>query len=207
MSPSEVRALRRAAALLLAASMLRWGWSFRKVPEAGPGPEVLSALLDTSRQELEEERLRARPLGVGEKLDPNGASESQLDRLPGVGPAVARAIVEHRTSAGQFQVPDDLLRVRGIGPATLKRIRPHLSIQGAALRGAREVGNRAARVNVNRAGEADLQRLPGIGPALAGRILAERKKRPFRSVKDLERVRGIGPATAARLRGRVVFDG
>ena len=69
------------------------------------------------------------------------------------------------------------------------------------------MGDGAARVNVNRAGEADLQRLPGIGPALAGRILEERKKRPFRSVKDLERVRGIGPATAARLRGRVVFDG
>lgn len=187
--------------------MLRWGWSLRPAPAGRPGPEVLSALLDTSRQELEDERLRAQPLDGDEKLDPNSASDSQLDRLPGVGPVVARAIVENRTSEGPFRAPQDLLRVRGIGPATLKRIRPHLTIRDAALPGAPEAGEGAVRVNVNRAGEADLQRLPGIGPALAGRILEERRRRPFRSVKDLERVRGIGPATAARLRGRVVFDG
>lgn len=47
------------------------------------------------------------------------------------------------------------------------------------------------RVSLNHATTADLEGLPGIGPALAARIVAGR---PFRSLADLDRVRGIGPA-------------
>lgn len=53
------------------------------------------------------------------------------------------------------------------------------------------------RVSLNLADAADLERLPGIGPALAARIVAGR---PFRGVDELEAVRGIGPATMDRLR-------
>ena len=56
------------------------------------------------------------------------------------------------------------------------------------------------RVSVNRASLAELESLPGIGPALAARIVAGR---PYAEVDELDRVRGIGPATLARLRGRV----
>lgn len=54
-----------------------------------------------------------------------------------------------------------------------------------------------ARVSINDADEWTLQRLPGVGPALAGRIIAGR---PFHSVDDLLDVSGIGPATLERLR-------
>lgn len=55
-------------------------------------------------------------------------------------------------------------------------------------------GGAAARVNLNSATEADLDALPGIGPALAQRIIAFRVERGgFRSVKDLAKVSGIGP--------------
>lgn len=54
-----------------------------------------------------------------------------------------------------------------------------------------------ARVSLNRADAETLQVLPGIGPALAARIVAGR---PFRRVDDLEGVSGIGPATMERLR-------
>jgi hypothetical protein len=51
----------------------------------------------------------------------------------------------------------------------------------------------------------ELQGLPGIGPVLAQRILAERVRGPFQSLEDLaERVRGIGPRTVERLRPWVV---
>jgi competence protein ComEA len=47
-------------------------------------------------------------------------------RLPGVGPVLAQRILEDRAQAGRYRGPDDLLRVPGIGPAKLARLRPHL---------------------------------------------------------------------------------
>ncbi len=49
-------------------------------------------------------------------IDLNAASITQLETLPGVGPATAQAIVDYRTQHGRFQTVDDLLNVRGIGP-------------------------------------------------------------------------------------------
>jgi|GEM_PF-887840 len=61
------------------------------------------------------------------------------------------------------------------------------------------------RLDLNQANAIELQGLPGIGPVLAQRILAERVRGPFQSLEDLaERVRGIGPRTAERLRPWVV---
>ena len=58
----------------------------------------------------------------GGPVDVNRASVSQLDRLPEVGPAMAREIVRGRP----FKSYEDLLRVRGIGPKTLEKIRPFI---------------------------------------------------------------------------------
>ena len=56
-------------------------------------------------------------------IDINRANADELDRLPGIGPKTAKAIIEHRTRNGPFASIDDLLAVRGIGPATLAEIR------------------------------------------------------------------------------------
>jgi competence protein ComEA len=56
-------------------------------------------------------------------------------------------------------------------------------------------------VDPNTAPPVVLAALPHLGPAMVGRIVAEREKAPFRSLEDLDiRVRGIGPATATALR-------
>lgn len=68
--------------------------------------------------------------------------------------------------------------------------------------------DRFHRVDVDRAPAAELQRLPGIGPALAARIVAYRDSAgPFGSLARLQRVRGIGPATLKRLDTLVTFTG
>ena len=57
-------------------------------------------------------------------------------------------------------------------------------------------------VNVNTADAEALDALPGIGPVLAERIVADRAAHgPFASLEDLERVPGIGPSLVARLAG------
>ncbi|MGW8267064.1 MAG: ComEA family DNA-binding protein, partial [Longimicrobiales bacterium] len=57
------------------------------------------------------------------------------------------------------------------------------------------------RLDLNRAGLEELQGLPGIGPALAARILESRSREgPFGTAEDLLRVPGIGPAKLALLR-------
>ena len=61
-------------------------------------------------------------------VDLNRATVVELDQLPGVGPSTARAIVDHRTRNGPFASVDDLLAVRGIGPAKLAELKPFVRV-------------------------------------------------------------------------------
>lgn len=63
-------------------------------------------------------------------------------------------------------------------------------------------------VDLDRADSAMLERLPRIGPALAARIVADRRiNGDFGSLEALQRVRGIGPKLAQLLRAHVTFSG
>lgn len=62
------------------------------------------------------------------------------------------------------------------------------------------------RVRINSASAGELQQLPGIGPALAQRIVETRNRGRFASVEDLLRVPGIGKAKLAKLRNYVEVD-
>jgi competence protein ComEA len=55
------------------------------------------------------------------RMNINAATVRQLTLLPGIGPTLARRIVEFRRTKGKFQSPRDLLGVRGIGPKTLAK--------------------------------------------------------------------------------------
>lgn len=57
----------------------------------------------------------------------NSASASELQQLPGIGPALAKRIVETR-SGGRFNSADDLLRVPGIGKAKLAKLRDYVEV-------------------------------------------------------------------------------
>ena len=62
------------------------------------------------------------------------------------------------------------------------------------------------RININTASAAELERLPGIGPALARRIIQFRSYHgPFHSLQDLQAVKGIGPKKAAQIAPYITF--
>lgn len=60
------------------------------------------------------------------QVDINTATQSELESLPGIGPSKARAILEYRQQHGPFQSVDELVKVKGIGPATVERLRPDI---------------------------------------------------------------------------------
>lgn len=197
-------------------------------PDLAGGDPVRQAA--RSRQAEE----RARPLAPGERVDVDRATAEDLARLPRVGPSLARRIVEERDAHGPFRSLAGLARVAGVGPRLLGALEGHVLFGGAipapavgagigepgpAVPGIGGVAPLASvapsrlvalacpeRVAVNRATAAQLTCLPGIGPALAARVVAERTAHGnFSSVADLSRVRGLGAKRRERLEGRVII--
>lgn len=179
---------------------------------------TLASVRETAAEERERERIRNEPLAPGEQIDPNQADALQLDRLPRVGPALAERIIAHREANGPFRSLADLQAVQGIGPSLLAAIEPLVTLPevpaitpvtmpltaapaAPAVPAAAARASPGAAVNVNRANSEELQALPGIGPALAARIVESRRSEgPFRTIDELERVSGIGPVLLERLR-------
>ncbi len=71
----------------------------------------------------------AAPVAAGPRINVNAASASELQRLPGVGATKASAIVQDRTTNGPFASCNDLVRVTGIGPATVSSLADSCAVQ------------------------------------------------------------------------------
>jgi len=65
----------------------------------------------------------------GVPVNLNTASAAELDRLPGIGPSLAKEIIAYRESHGAFAAVEDLLLVPGIGPAKLASLRDLVCVQ------------------------------------------------------------------------------
>jgi comEA protein len=63
-----------------------------------------------------------------EPIDLNAATAQELQELPGVGPQMAKAIVDFRKKSGPFRRIEDLLAIKGITKQRLEKIRPYVKI-------------------------------------------------------------------------------
>lgn len=204
LTPTERRTLSLALALLALATGVRMALDpgraeFAWTPSSSDRP---AASLGAVRRSVDDTLARAeeadRPLAPGETIDLNRADAVQLQRLPGVGPARAAAIVREREERGPFRAAADLTRVSGIGPALVKRwagavhVSPPAGTRGAVMR----AFDAPARVDLNRANPKELEQITGIGPALALQIVARRERvGRFSKLEELLEVPGIGPKT------------
>lgn len=59
----------------------------------------------------------------------NRASSAQLQSLNGIGPTKAQEILKYRKMHGSFNTVDELVNVKGIGPKTLIKLKPHVSVR------------------------------------------------------------------------------
>ena len=156
------------------------------------------------------------PLSVNQKnihisteglLDLNKSSVSDLESLYGIGPVLAERIIEYRNQNGGFTSVSQLLDVNGIGEKKYERIKGSVFVSSDInyIQKTEFVNNTISEknntlININTADLAELQKISGIGPVLAGRIIEYRNIHgDFSSVNNLENVSGIGPATIKRI--------
>lgn len=102
-----------------------------KEPTAGPGqkssnhPEKATG----KAQESPETETGGNPSAEQpQKIDINKAGADELDAIPGIGPAKAKAIIDYRTSYGPFGSLEQLTEVKGIGPKMLEKMKDFIKI-------------------------------------------------------------------------------
>ena len=67
-------------------------------------------------------------LSTSEKVNLNTATVDELQTIPGIGPAMAKRVVEYRTKAGKFTKIEDILNVKGIGEKLFQKMKDRLTV-------------------------------------------------------------------------------
>ena len=148
------------------------------------------------------------------------ADQKALESLPGIGPALAKKIMEGRP----YQSVDDLSRIKGMNKSKIDAIKDKVTVTApkpmkpapapaAAKPEApqpKEVAPgkpvpaaspaAAAPVDLNLADQKALESLPGIGPALAKKIM---EGRPYQSADDLSRIKGMNKSKIDAIKDKV----
>jgi competence protein ComEA len=68
------------------------------------------------------------PGAATDKININTASAEELDKLPGIGPSIAGAIIDYRTKNGPFKQIEDINDVKGIGDALFEKIKDQITV-------------------------------------------------------------------------------
>jgi len=140
------------------------------------------------------------PAAVTGKININTATQAQLESISGIGPAKAQLIIAGRP----YSSPEEITKVKGISPKMYEALKDKITVGGAAAPAAAPTvapavaptpvasAVVAGKININTATQAQLESLPGIGPATAKAIIANR---PYSSIEDITRATRFGPNT------------
>ncbi len=142
---TELIAVLALAAVFLAGSAMKlWGPASTRTPahqafSYAPLDSEFLALARTPGNPATAPRHSPTPksqmLPALESIELNSATVEELQKLPGIGPALAARIVAYRESHGGFAAADEVSSVRGIGPRTLDRILPFLFVRSGPRNG------------------------------------------------------------------------
>ena len=150
----------------------------------------------------------SQPQSSSGRVNVNTANATELESLPGVGPAIAKRIIDYRNQHGNFSSPEDLINVRGIGKSKLAQILPHVTAMNTGTRVTQSQSqpqSSSGLIDINSASQKELERLPGVGPATAKRIIDYRNQHGrFTKAEDLMNIRGIGAAKLNSMRSQIV---
>jgi competence protein ComEA len=151
---------------------------------------------------------------TGGKVNLNTASVEELETLPGVGPARAKEIIEGRP----YKTVDDLEKIKGLGATRIEALRAHVTAGAmASAPAAKSATAKTAepsktalapgqRININKASQAELERLFGIGPIKSQAIIDHRAETPFKTIEDIMKVKGIKEGEFAKIKDQIKVD-
>lgn len=127
----------------------------------------------------------------------------QLEEGRRIGDAIQLAVPLDKADLEQINLAAVIQDGRQIY-VPLKGDKSHSGGAAGSITGSRVTG----KININTAGARDLDRLEGIGPALAKRIIEYREsKGPFACIEDITKVSGIGPAILEKNKENITADG
>jgi DNA uptake protein ComE-like DNA-binding protein len=150
-------------------------------------------------------------------FDPNTISKQEWIQL-GLPEKTAQIIINYRNKGGRFKEKSDLKRIYGLSSSDYERLEPFITIeseemtktesaQNGEITKSKEAPYISPLVELNTADSIQLEKLPGIGPVLAARILKFRNKLGgFYSIRQLLDVYGLSPETYSLIENRIQAD-
>ena len=141
---------------------------------------------------------------LGWRLDVNRATAADWLRLPGCRSDQVDLLLRLQAGGVQLSGPEDLQRLLALSEAELQTWLPRLEFRWYGT--AAPAAGACPTIAVNQASDPELNQLPGLDPALLGRLRYERARRPFSDLADLQQRLQLSAATVEAWIGRVAFQ-